>query len=363
MTFPETLKNPYSGYGRIVFGDRFIGRKKELNFITERIINNSFPYDIAIVGAPKIGKSSLVYEALIERKKQLFENKKIPIWINLGTYDIPESFFSGIVFRTYIALEDLGVNNGETNKFFLKIKETKLSEDDRFFYIQKFFETCKKMGFNIIFIFDEFDHARKLFKGNLSSFQKLRELTYNPDWKTSHITISRRSLREIEQQSNAISNYYSLFHEYPLISYNSDGLTEYFGKIKNCGIELDSNQIKKIDYYCGNHSYLLDIAYYHIGENYYETPKLDVDVLIQLNENLFYNYYENMLVHLKANELFDNLLQILFGPLVNVNKNDISKLKKYGFLSEMGQGSIISFSQDFNEYLYLIQRKIELWPT
>ena len=107
--------NPYSNYGSIAFGLRFFGRKNEIKFFRDRIIENPTPQDISIIGAPKIGKSSLVYEALIERKREIHSNKKVPIWINMGTYSTPESFFSGIIFQTYVELESLSIINKEIN--------------------------------------------------------------------------------------------------------------------------------------------------------------------------------------------------------------------------------------------------------
>ncbi len=355
--------NPYSNYGSIAFGSRFFGRKKEIKFFTDRIIENPSPQDISIIGAPKIGKSSLVHEALIERKRELHSNKKIPIWINMGTYKTPESFFSGIIFQTYAELESLSIVNKEINDNYSKINDEKLPEMERYFYIEKFYETIKKLGFNIIFIFDEFDHARNLFKENPSAFQKLRELTYYPDWKTTHITISRRPLREIEQQSGAISNYYSLFHEKTLISYTNEDLLEYFQKFQNCGLELTKEQHKKIEHYCGSHPYLLDIACYHIIEQFFDKIFNDIEISVHSNENLFLNYYEDVAKHLQENSTFNNVLQVLFGPLVTVNRREIDRLQQHGYLSQTSDGTIVSLSQDFKDFLYLTQRKTELWPV
>jgi hypothetical protein len=359
---PEERINPYSNYGGVAFGTRFIGRKKELKFFTERIINSPNPQDISIVGAPKIGKSSLVREALMEKKSELIAKKKIPIWINMGTFDTPENFFSGIVFKTYSELEGLSLINKEINNNFSKITHENVSLVERSHYIEKFFETIKRMDFDVVFIFDEFDHARKLFKGNLSGFQTLRELTYNPDLKTCQITISRRSLREIELQSGSISNYYSLFHERSLLSYDSDDLVEYFGKMKNVGLQLNDDQHKTIKYHCGSHPYLLDIACYNIMEEFFENSLQPIETTISSNGNLFQNYYDDIVVHLNENASFEKVLQVLFGPLISVHKRDILTLQRCGFLSPGSDETLISISQDFSDFLYFLQRKIELWP-
>ena len=72
------FQNPFASYGNIVYGERFIGRKDALRIFQNRIIRPREAGNLAIIGLPRIGKSSLVYKALIERKKELVAQ-------NLGT--------------------------------------------------------------------------------------------------------------------------------------------------------------------------------------------------------------------------------------------------------------------------------------
>ena len=59
--------NPFADYGSIVRGDRFVGRKKELNTIKQRVLGPNYG-NLAIMGLPRIGKSSLAWEGILERK-------------------------------------------------------------------------------------------------------------------------------------------------------------------------------------------------------------------------------------------------------------------------------------------------------
>ncbi len=63
--------NPFADYGRIIYGDRFIGRKTIVNNIENRIIQPKHPGNLAIIGMHRIGKSSLVHKAIIEQKDNL----------------------------------------------------------------------------------------------------------------------------------------------------------------------------------------------------------------------------------------------------------------------------------------------------
>ena len=49
--------------GQIIYGDRFIGRNYEINEIRKFVVDNRA--NVAIVGMPRIGKSSLAWQALM----------------------------------------------------------------------------------------------------------------------------------------------------------------------------------------------------------------------------------------------------------------------------------------------------------
>ncbi|NJO89625.1 MAG: hypothetical protein HC831_12265 [Chloroflexia bacterium] len=79
------LKNPFSDYGGIVIGDRFIGRKTEVEAIQNRLLGINYG-NMAIMGLPRIGKSSLSWNAIMEKRSELEKLNIIPIWISFGEY-------------------------------------------------------------------------------------------------------------------------------------------------------------------------------------------------------------------------------------------------------------------------------------
>ena len=80
------IENPYADYGKIVRGERFIGRKSIINVIESRIVRTSNPANLAIVGVHRIGKSSLAYKTIIEQKDKFTSQRILPIWMNLSSY-------------------------------------------------------------------------------------------------------------------------------------------------------------------------------------------------------------------------------------------------------------------------------------
>ena len=62
--------NPFASAGTIVEGNAFVGRQMELRDISERLFGEEFG-NVAIVGIPKVGKSSLMHNG--KRRRTLVE--------------------------------------------------------------------------------------------------------------------------------------------------------------------------------------------------------------------------------------------------------------------------------------------------
>ena len=75
----ESLINPFADFGKIVYGDRFVGRNYELKKISQRIEGDAFG-NLAIMGLPRIGKSSLAWQGIMLKKEFFLEKKTIPIY-------------------------------------------------------------------------------------------------------------------------------------------------------------------------------------------------------------------------------------------------------------------------------------------
>ena len=189
--------NPFADYGSIVRGDRFVGRKKELNCIKQRVLGENFG-NLAIMGLPRIGKSSLAWEGIMEKKDSLLQDKTIPVFFQTGSCEDSVSFF-----RQMISLLDdemaFVCDDERYSKYGKKILEL-IREDgdptDFVLAIQKYFKLVKRLGYKVIYILDEFDSVQSFF--TLANFQTLRELSYNPETKICLVTCSRKTIQEIE---------------------------------------------------------------------------------------------------------------------------------------------------------------------
>jgi hypothetical protein len=356
------FENPFAEYGNIVCGDRFIGRQVSLRVIENRVIRPHEPGNLAIIGDYRIGKSSLVYKAVMERKEELVAKKRIPIWINLATFDQAPIFFRSLVTRCYDEMNDLGWLSEPMKHAAYRALEDELSWSEGYGRIQRFFEKVRQAGFHVLFILDEFDHARHLFKGDISKFQGLRELSYRPEWRVTFITTSRRSLRDIELQTKAGSPLDLIFYKHHLGMFNETDVQEYFGRLSSVGVEITLPLKERVSFYCGGHPCLLEMLGYEIVEMFREHQEVDVERAAYRIENSFLDQYDHMVGMLNEDNSLNKILQILFGPVVDIKQTDVDEFLRYGLIRSTDSGEYVAFSGHFQTYLRLVERQSDLWP-
>ncbi len=354
--------NPFSDYGNIVYGERFINRRDSIRAVENRVIRPKEPGNLAIIGDYRIGKSSLVYHSVMERKSDLLKEKRIPVWINLATFDQASIFFRSLVTSSYDELVSLGLLSDGIKSAAERALQDEVSWSEGYGRIQRYFEKVRQAGLRILFILDEFDHARYLFKGDISGFQGLRELSYRPEWRVTFITTSRRSLQSIELQTRAISTLDHTFHKHYLGMFDEDALEECFKRLSSVGIAVTPQIKERFLFYCGAHPYLLEMMGYEVVELFRETGVVDVERAVKCIEQSIIDHYEHMLGVLSEDKSLNKILQILFGPVIDAKPTDAEELQRYGLIKPDDKGNYIAFSEHFRTYLKMIERQVDLWP-
>ncbi len=363
----QEFENPFADYGGIVHGDRFIGRQESLSVIENRLIQPRDPANLAIIGQPRSGKSSLVYQALIERKEQLIEKNLIPIWVNLATYDQSETFFQSLVDECMEELEDLdGINEG-IQRAAARTHDNRLIWNERYRKIQRFFKKVRESGYRVLLILDEFDNARYLFKDSISDFQKLRELSYQPDLGIALITTSRRSIKTIELQTGDISTLSGIFQHHYLGMFDDKELQIFFNRLVSAGVKVSEELKNDVLSYCGGYPYLLDMLGCEIIEMREKKQDINVEKAVDPIATSLFGHYHQIVDLLKEDGSLDGLLQILFGPVIDAGEENRSEFLGYGLIRETDDGDRrihMGFSEHFHVFLQSIERRTrggEVW--
>jgi len=356
------LLNPFSDYGNIVYGERFINRSDSIRAVENRVIRHKEPGNLAIIGDYRIGKSSLVYHSIMERKSDLLKEKRIPVWINLATFDQASIFFRSLVTSSYDELDSLGLLSDGIKSAAERALQDEISWSEGYRRIQRYFEKVRQAGLRTLFILDEFDHARYLFKGDISGFQGLRELSYRPEWRVTFITTSRRSIQSIELQSASISTLDGIFLKHYLRMFEETALEDFFERLSSVGIAVNQQIKERFLFYCGGHPYLLEMLGYEVVELFWEKGIVDVDYAVKGIEQSIVDHYEHMLGVLSEDKSLNKLLQILFGPVIDAKPTDAEELQRYGLIQLNDKGNYTAFSEHFRTYLKMIERQVDLWP-
>lgn len=355
--------NPFADYGRIIHGDRFIGRKIIVNNIENRIIHPNNPGNLAIIGMHRIGKSSLAHKAIIERKDNLTEKGILPIWMGVASYDLSSDFFHALVKRCVREMKRLDWLSDPIQEVADYALDTENSWDE----IKDFFMEVKESGYQMLLILDEFDHTRHLFKGN-TAFQRLRELADYPDYGFSLVLTSRRSIRDVERIAGSTSPFHNIFQVQRLGMFDHEDLAIYFSLFSSIGIQVTNAARERILFYCGSHPYLLEMLGWEIVERFRQNQEQEIDVDTAANAILqsIFEHYDDMIRLLREDGMLNKLLQILFGPVIDVKQIDVTELQNYGLLQPAENGTYTAYSEHFHDYLKLHERSTEfasdLWP-
>jgi len=361
----KNIMNPFANKGRIVTGKNFIGRFEGLKTVANTVTELPMPNNLAIIGYPRIGKSSLANQAIIQKKECLLKENKIAIWIDFSSFSTREAFFKYLVRYSFDNLKRFSKIDDEIKAIASEVLEKAKHWDDMKYDIETYFETIRSKGYYTIFVLDEFDEARNKFKNDIVAFREMRDLGYNAaKYGIAFVTTSRRSIRDIEIQSKVSSTLDGIFGKEYLAMYKEKELSEYYQLYENIEIQLSDSQKKRIEYYCGRHPYLLAVLGFEVVERFKEGQDIDIDAVFQKTQLQFADYYEQLIALLREDRTFTNLLQILLGPKIDVKPSDIDELLIYGLIQK-GKKYFIAFSQHFHGYMKLKERdekiEVETW--
>jgi len=355
--------NPFSDYGKIVHDERFIGRKKEMAIIQNRLLGSNFG-NLAIMGLPRIGKSSLAHNAIYTLREELKKNRTFVFWINIGAITSSKYFFLKLAFDTYFAIQEVleEQDKGSFEKIYKKLSIPDLNEIEFNSYLQNFFRTIKFKDFKLIFILDEFDNSERIFR--VEDFQLLRELSNDPSTQLALLTISRRTLQELEPENGSLSNFYQIFSDLNLGFFNDVDLLLYWDFVKKHNAVVGNDTVRKIEYYTSAHPFMLDVINNEIFNNFQGHDFNFENIFCSIIDNLrlkILNEYETILKLMKEERLASKLIQIIVGPVYDVRQLDVEKLQKYQLIKVSGE-LYKGFCPYFTDFLRITQNEIDVWP-
>lgn len=352
--------NPFADFGQVIAGERFIGRADALRQIEARVVNGRS--SLAIVGAPRIGKSCLAYHALIARKDELAQRRIAVARISLKPFTSADAFFRGLLEVCVDALAQVEFSSTSLSEATRRALGVKLEWDLFYPRMLEFFEAVRAIEVHLVIVLEEFDVARTLFAGAPHYFDGIREPSQDARYRVSFVTASRRSIRSIEEQSIAGSLLALTFLDHYLRPFGRSDMDVVFDRLASAGVEPSPDLRTQVAFYTGGHPLLVDQLAFHLVESSRYAQESDVPTAANLLGRTFVDYYKYLKGLLLEDGTYEKLLQILFGPVIDVKQEHVDELLRYGILLVDDDGGYKAFSEHFQAFLSREARALDLWP-
>ena len=359
----EQLNNPFAGCGSIVRGESFVGRDMETKRIHQRVLSSEFG-NIGIIGIPKIGKSSLMDNALMKDRNKLWESKRyLVVWHSMKSSESPKDFFIKLVLGVYNDLKRLKVE--DTLLRYLEESLSELRRDD-LSYIETehnliiFFSDLTASGIRVIVCIDEFDHANELF--DEVHYQLLRTLSYEPSHKIALVTSSRRNIYDIEHYSGGGSTLFGTFDYLYLGCFNEDEVNDLISLAEK-SVSLTDGEKNQLLGTTGNHPFLISLVLYKYLSEIVEGKMLQLS--LDETKVAILKYFDDIFYVLDKDELSKKLIRFYCGITEGISQSEEEYIKKYGLFKQIGKDDFIPFSDYFDGYLKMKWRESpfkDIWP-
>lgn len=330
---------PFEGTGEDVCGERFVGRQSHVMQLQEQCTTNNF----SIVGLPKVGKTSLACHSLLHMKKKIkvaSRKNLCVIKFNAGSCTDSSNFFKKLVKEVYRELKTCIPAN--TNDYRILEELYGLVKDDEFDLdtIESFFETgVNAMAIQLVVIFDEFDKTRNIFAG--TDFARLRAIITVSNKNIHAVVTSKRMIYDIENWRNdstaGPSNFFQIFEGNTIFlePFDDHELECYWKRLEPCfesvGRPITDDYKKEAAFYAGSHPFKLDI-YNKVNYDPLKYGKCSGSIGAIMQEA-----YRAELEVLESVDLLDAAIQVVVGPIYDLDDDQVTKLKQYGFLREISE--------------------------
>jgi len=358
-------RNPFATVGQMVYGDDHVGRRSEIRTLTERVLAQSTAGATAIIGPPRVGKSSLAYHLFMRPEARAEHPGLLPVWMNVRLVGNIRRLFTRLVEEVW---ELLQTELDEIDPRLTQAYERAGADEPEWILAQgetqEFLKLVRRRGFRVVLILDEFDAAREVFRSQPGAFQGLREIAYNPEWNIGLVTTSRRELREIVDMADpAESTFPGIFRSVYLRCFDEADLTDLAARLNDKGTEALVPCLQEMS---GGHPYLashlLDRVWTELQGSSFLPQVEEIRALREPVPPEFHDYYRDLKDLLSADGRLKALLEIVLGPQLTVTPDDAESLLQQGLIRRCEDG-YRAFSDHFERYLTLLSRELRPWDS
>ncbi|MBL7508535.1 ATP-binding protein [Frankia nepalensis] len=364
------MTNPYASYGNQVTGPDFVGRTDQIRSIRSRVFQSYGSASSSIVGPPRVGKSSLARELL--DRYAVGRNPRgltfLPLWITVMGRETEQSLFRELARSVQRWLERNAEADADRVKPSFDRLDGVVEWDDLAIYLGEYLREVRYCGYQVVAVLDEFDAAGKLFR-RAAPFELLRTIAYDDKTRVALIVTSRREIGDIIVRSTPeVSNLHQIFGV-PVQPgcFRPTELTALIARSPHESEEFRAAAFAWLSRETGGQPFLASawLSQLHDTLADHSPEPAELDALFSAAEracaSVTVHHHEQMLELLRDEGRLNTLLEVLFGPRVTVGPADADRLEKEGLIRRTSSGWA-AFSETFQRYLTLLERKVDDWP-
>jgi hypothetical protein len=318
--------NPYSAYGTIASGSRFVGRDDQLGWLKRRLYEGRS--SAALIGLTRVGKSSIARRVIAEPP----DADTVTGWINVAAAKSGAEVLRHVLGHCPAA--------AATTRVFLSAGSANGSAEptmfDLFGRVREGLLRLRRSGRYLVIALDEFDSVRH-FADAHQFLTILRELVYHPDhMPMAVLTVARRPIDRIEVEAADISTFAGVCESSYLgpMSYAEIGAMAG----RSAALPADAHDLAWM--YAGGHPFLSEVIFARILEH----GIADIERFIGPDLS---DYYRKVEGFLRREGLWEALLRLAVGPAAHVDAEQSALIRRYGLIAE--DGSVLS--SDFAMFL------------
>lgn len=351
-------ENYYANHGQIIQDvRRYVKRSK----IEQELLNRTLK-DVHgstnLVGMPRTGKSSIIYQTYLKNKNEYFaQNKIIIINLSMNEFDDAKQFFLRIAQLIMKFLKERQIDDDYLNSIYSMMPDS----SDIYFELQMLLEAVRSDIGRIVCIIDEFDYSQRLFKDYPSGFNKLRELAYQPETDVTFVFVSRRLVRELVDSVGLTSPLVNILGSPIYVTpFDEVEFQEYLDKAADFGLELSDADRTNLMTITGKIPYLLDLLMYEYC-NY--DGKMKIKEIYEMKKGTLLEEFNHLSNLLQDQDLLKTLFMLLAKTEDNLDRAKLKTLTNYGLIIDDKQ-QYHFFSKEYQRYLYLKKQMMqfdELW--
>lgn len=351
--------NPYADFGGTVTGARFIGREVELRTVANRVFGAGGFGSIAVVGLPRIGKTSLVSEAIRRAEAGSAFRSTVVVRLNVGAVDSVESLFKSLVEDLAESVRRRELGNDLIDQRVARILE---APEVDFGMVRGVFRALRRAGIRPVCVLDEFDAGRRVFEDTPRCFHWLRELCSNPDFKAAVLLLAKRRLQDVARLAGHESDYWAnVMMTLPLKPLSDVDVASFFSRLNEEGVFLGDAERAEVLSLCGGHPYLLDAFGFHAWEHVEQGGRVGIEWIESTCGMLVREYFQQVSTVLDDGPTLSKAVQVIVGPQWDVTADDADALCELGILLRDAEGMLRGFSRTFEDYLRVVERSVDVW--